>query len=337
MRAYHLNTNAGPDTLELVNLPAPTPQPGEVVMRVKACSLNDRDLLLSGTGNTFNANPMIIPLSDGAGEIIAVGEGVRQFQIGDRVAANSMRDWISGPATESVLHSRLGHDLNGMLAEQVCLSASSVVALPEHLSFSDGAALPSAALAAWNAVSSSGIKAGDVVLILGTGDVSLFALQFAKAAGARTIVTTRSDDKATKARSLGADHTINTRTTPAWHEEVLAFTSGRGADLVVQAGATNALARSRRVIRQGGTMALVELFDDADGSSGIESVPEHHQVVQVALGGSVSMFQGMNQALAAGLIYPTICRIFPFEQARAAYWHLASQKHFGKVVIELRR
>jgi NADPH:quinone reductase-like Zn-dependent oxidoreductase len=335
MRAYRIDSPEGVQALKIVNLPEPTPGPGEVLIAVKACSLNYRDSLLIQGGYPRNRTYPVIPLSDGAGEVVAIGPGVTRFKVGDRVAANFMRDWIGGPINEHALLSSLGGGINGMLAERVCLPAHSVVHIPGHLSFEEASTLPCAALTAWNALSSANTKAGDTVLVLGTGGVSIFALQLAKAFGARVITTSGSDDKAAKAKTLGADAIINYRKKPEWHEEVRNLTGGVGVDLVLEVGGPGTFERSIKSTRVGGTIALIGLLDMGTEPPNIIPLLLNAQKVHGIYVGSVAMFEDMNRAITVNQIRPVIDRVFPFEETRQAYEHLMSQKHLGKIVIRV--
>jgi NADPH:quinone reductase-like Zn-dependent oxidoreductase len=335
MRAYRIDSPEGIAALRVVDLPEPAPGPGEVVIVVRACSLNYRDGLLLRGGYPRNQTYPVIPLSDGAGEVIAVGAGVEGLRVGDRVAANFMRDWISGPVTEAALRSSLGGGIDGMLAERVCLPANCLVSIPDHLSYAEGATLPCAAVTAWNALTSAGTKPGDTVLLLGTGGVSIFALQFAKAAGAKVILTSSSDEKAARARALGADETINYRANPDWHERVLALTGGAGADLVLEVGGPGTFDRSLKSTRPGGTIALIGLLDPGKEPPNILPLLMNAQQVHGIYVGSVAMFRDMNRAIAVNQLRPVIDRSFPFDEAPRAYEYLASQQHLGKIVIEL--
>lgn len=335
MRAYRIDSPAGLDALQPVDLPEPQPGPGEVVVGMRAWSLNYRDTIIPRGGYPRNQTFPVIPLSDGAGEVVAVGAGVLSLRPGDRVAANFMRDWIAGPVSESVLRSSLGGGIDGVLAERVCLPAQSLVPLPKHLSFAEGATLPCAAVTAWNALTSAGTKCGDTVLLLGTGGVSIFALQFAKAAGAKVILTSSSDEKAAKARTLGADETINYRKHPEWHEEVLRRTGGVGADLVLEVGGPGTLERSLKSIRVGGSIALIGLLDPGQEPPNVLPVMMNAQVVRGIYVGSVAMFRDMNRAIELHQLRPVIDRTFPFAKTREAYEYFSSQQHIGKVVLEL--
>jgi len=335
MRAYRLDSPEGVQSLKLVNLPDPAPGPGEVVIAVRACSLNYRDSLLLKGGYPRNRTYPVIPLSDGAGEVVGIGAGVTRFQVGDRVAANFMRDWISGPINERALLSSLGGGIDGMLAERVCLPETSVVAIPTHLSWEEASTLPCAALTAWNALTSANTKAGDTVLVLGTGGVSIFALQLARAFGARVIATSGSDDKAAKAKALGADAVINYRQNPEWHGEVRKLTGGAGVDLVLEVGGPGTFERSIKSTRVGGTIALIGLLDAGTEPPNIIPLLLNAQKVHGIYVGSVAMFEAMNRAITVNQIRPVIDRVFPFSEARQAYEHLISQKHLGKIVIRV--
>ena len=335
MRAYRLDYPEGVQSLKLVNLPDPAPGPGEVVIAVRACSLNYRDSLLLKGGYPRNRTYPVIPLSDGAGEVVAIGAGVTRFQVGDRVAANFMRDWICGPINERALLSSLGGGIDGMLAERVCLPETSVVAIPTHLSWEEASTLPCAALTAWNALTSANTKAGDTVLVLGTGGVSIFALQLARAFGARVIATSGSDDKAAKAKALGADAVINYRQNPEWHGVVRKLTGGAGVDLVLEVGGPGTFERSIKSTRVGGTIALIGLLDAGTEPPNIIPLLLNAQKVHGIYVGSVAMFEEMNRAITVNQIRPVIDRIFPFAEARQAYEHLISQKHLGKIVIRV--
>jgi len=335
MRAYRIDKPTGLDSLKVVDLPEPKPGAGEVVVGMRAWSLNYRDTIVVRGGYPRNQTFPVIPLSDGTGEVLAVGAGVTSVRPGDRVAANFMRDWVSGPVCESVLRTSLGGGIDGVLAEKVCLPAHTLVPLPGHLSFAEGATLPCAAVTAWNALTSAGTKCGDTVLLLGTGGVSIFALQFAKLAGAKVILTSSSDDKAAKARELGADETINYRTHPEWHEQVLKLTGGVGADLVLEVGGPGTLERSLKSVRVGGNIALIGLLDPGKEPPSVLPVMMNAQVIRGIYVGSVAMFREMNRAIELHGLRPVIDRTFPFEKAREAYEYFSSQQHMGKVVLEM--
>ncbi len=335
MRAYHLHAFTGPDALRCEELPSPTPGPGEVLIRIRAASLNYRDLLISkGLYNPRLRLPLI-PLSDGAGEVGATGAGVTRFKPGDRVTANFMTAWVGGQIDEACPRSALGGEIDGMLAEEVVLPEHSLVHVPEHLGFEEAATLPCAALTAWHAlVVGGGIKPGDTVLTQGTGGVSIFALQFARMAGARVISTSSHDEKLARLKELGASDLINYKTTPEWDGQVRALTGGLGVDQVVEVGGAGTLARSIKAVRLGGYIALIGVLS---GLGEVNPMPILMKSVRVQgiFVGSRSMFEVMNRAISVSQLHPIIDRVFPFDDAIAALKHLESGAHFGKVVIRV--
>src|SRR5262245_14034099 len=256
MKTYELHPGFGFDNLKLVDRPEPQPGYGQVLVRMKAWSLNYRDLLVvTGAYNPRMKLPMV-PLSDGAGEVAAVGPGVTRFKPGDRVAGTFMQRWAAGDLTDEALKSALGGAIDGVLSEQVVFAEEGLVRFPEHLSFEEASSLPCAALTAWNAlVPSGGVKAGDTVLVQGTGGVSLFALQFAKMHGARVIATSSSDAKLKRARELGAADTINYKTTTEWGKAAAALTGG--VDHIIEVGGAGTLGESLRAVRPNGHMSLI--------------------------------------------------------------------------------
>ena len=333
MKAYQLHGQDGPDSLRLVEIPEPKPGPRQVLIRVRANSLNYRDLMIAD-GRYGKANLPLVPLSDGAGEIVAIGEGVVRWKTGDRVAGTFFQGWDSGTFRREIMSTALGGALAGMLAEFVVLGEDGVVAIPPHLSFAEAATLPCAGVTAWHALVERGhVAADETVLLLGTGGVSLFALQIAKMHGARTIITSGNDDKLTRARALGADATINYRTTPDWDEEVFRLTQKTGVDHVVEVGGTGTFAKSLRSLAINGQVHVV------GGVSGFTSdVPLREILGKLAtingiFVGSRLMFESLNRALTRHETKPVVDRVFPFAEAAAAYRHLQSGAHFGKVVI----
>ena len=334
MKAYQLHGQDGPDSLKLVEIPEPNPGPRQVLIRVRANSLNYRDLMIAD-GRYGKANLPLVPLSDGAGEIVAIGEGVARWKTGDRVAGTFFQGWDSGTFRREIMATALGGALAGMLAEFVVLGEDGVVPVPAHLSFAEAATLPCAGVTAWHALVERGhVAADETVLLLGTGGVSLFALQIAKLHGARTIITSGSDEKLARARSLGADATINYRTTPDWDEEVFRLTQKTGVDHVVEVGGTGTFAKSLRSLAVNGQVHVV------GGVSGFTSdVPLREILGKLAtingiFVGSRLMFESLNRALARHEIKPVVDRVFPFAHAAAAaYRYLQSGAHFGKVVI----
>ncbi len=336
MKAFRIEDLGGPEGLKPAELPEPTLGVGEVAVRVRATSLNFRDLMVvKGIYNPKIGLPAV-PLSDGAGEVAAVGLGVSRFKVGDRVAAAFMPGWISGPAIEANAKSALGAGGIGMLAETAVLPETGLVAIPEHLSFEEAATLPCAAVTAWHALVSEGkIKAGDTVLTLGTGGVSLFALQFAKMHGAKVIATSGSDEKLAKVRALGASETINYKTTPEWDKAVLKLTGGQGVDHVVEVGGAGTLSRSLRALRAGGSLSLIGVLTGGSAEVNILPVLMKNLRVQGIFVGSRAMFEEMNKAIALHKTKPVIDKVFSFDQAAEAYRYMESAAHFGKIVIRL--
>ena len=336
MRAIRVHELGGLGGLRVEDLPDPTPGPGEVLVRVRAVSLNFRDLLmLKGQYNPKLPLPMV-PLSDGAGEVAAVGPGAARFQPGDRVAAAFMPGWVSGAPDEVKARSALGGGGTGMLAQNVVLPETGLVAIPDHLSFEEAATLPCAAVTAWHAVVTDGqIKAGDTVLVQGTGGVSIFALQFARLNGARVIATSGNDAKLARVLAMGASDGVNYRTTPDWDRAVLALTGGAGVDHVVEVGGAGTLARSLRAVRIGGRVSLIGVLSGGAGEVSLFPVLMKSIRVQGILVGSVEMFEAMNRAISLHRLRPVIDRVFPMEQTAEALRHLEAGAHFGKVVIRI--
>lgn len=334
MKAFELREAIGPEGLVLnPERPEPAPGAGEVKIKVRATALNYRDLLVAAGKYSGPLKPAVIPLSDGAGEVVAVGSGVSAFQVGDRVAGTFFQGWEAGAISGEATSRAMGGAVDGMLAQYVVLPEAGVIHTPLHLSAEEAATLPCAGLTAWNAVVEAGrIKAGETVLVLGTGGVSLFALQFAKLHGARVIVASSSDEKLSRARELGADTLINYRTTPNWEQEVMAATGGRGVDLVVEVGGGGTLERSIKSVRVGGFIAVIGVVS---GGGQIDPRPIIGRAIRLQgiYVGSREMFVAMNRAVSLARLRPVIDRTFAFERAREAYAYQASGAHFGKIVV----
>ncbi len=334
MRVYELQPREGFDALTLTERPSPEVAAGQVKVRVRATSLNYRDL--SVARGAKNRKAPVVPLSDGAGEVIAVGAGVTRFKEGDRVMANFFPSWQDGELSDFHHARALGGGQDGMLAEEVVLAETSWVRVPEHLSFEQAATLPCAGVTAWNAMfEATQLRPGQVVLLQGTGGVSVFGLQLAKAAGATTIVTSSSEAKRKRALELGADHVLDYVAEPKWGDAARALTGGRGVDLVVEVGGPGTFDQSIAALRYGGTMSLLGVLTGLRGE--VNTYGLFHKALRVAgiYVGSVAMFERFNHALSANRITPIVDKVFGFEQARAAYEHLASGSHFGKVVISV--
>jgi NADPH:quinone reductase-like Zn-dependent oxidoreductase len=328
----------GLEHLALVDRPDPTPGPGSIVVRVHAAALNFRDVLMArGLYNPKQKLPLV-PLSDGVGEVVAVGPGVETVKVGDRVAGTFSQDYLSPPVPREAHHLRstLGGPLDGMLAELVLLSQHGVIGVPSHLSDVEAATLPCAALTAWSAlVTYGGVRAGDTVVVQGTGGVSIFGLQLAKILGARVIATSSSDAKLDRAKSLGADALINYKTKPDWSAAVRELTGGVGADHILDVGGSGTLAQSLRAIRAGGAISVIGVL----GGNKLEIEPTSILMrgvrLQGVLVGSRAEFADMNRAIAQHAIKPVVDRIFDLADARAAFETMAEGKHFGKVCFRI--
>lgn len=334
MRAYELAALIGPAGLRLnESRPTPKPGPGEVMVKLRAASLNYRDLLVSHGRYPGPIRPSVIPLSDGAGEVVQIGAAVSTVGVGARVMGAFYPDWIAGPISEEVTASALGGSLDGVLAEYIVLPERAVIPVRDELSFQEAATLPSAALTAWVAlIETSGIKAGDTVLLLGTGGVSLFALQFAKLQGAAVFLISSSFDKLERAARMKADRVLNYRESPEWDTEVLEWTAGRGVDAVIEVGGAGTLERSLRSVRKGGTIVMIGRLA---GAGTIDPLPVMRRAVRL-IGinvGSRRSFLEMNRAVGACNLRPVIDQVYPFDEAPRAYEHLASGRQFGKIVI----
>lgn len=333
MKAWQITTQTGPDGLRLNEIPDPEPAPGEVLVRVRANSLNYRDLMVAD-GRYGRAEVPLVPLSDGAGEIVAVGDGVTRWKVGDRVAGTFFAGWPDGAFRREMIATARGGALPGMLAEYVALAESGVVAIPPHMSFEEAATLPCAALTAWQALVTRGhVSADQTVLVLGTGGVSMFALQIAKMHGARVIVTSSSDEKLARATEIGADDAINYRTTPEWDKEVYGMTGKAGADHVIEVGGTDTFPKSLRAVAIGGTVSVIGGVSGFGSETSLRDILAKMSLIRGIFVGSRAMFEAMNRALARNEIKPIVDRVFPFSDAPAAYRHQESGAHFGKVVI----
>jgi NADPH:quinone reductase-like Zn-dependent oxidoreductase len=333
MKSYHANSGAGLAGLTLREHDEPTPGPREVLIRVQANSLNFREIsVLRGT-YPLPVKPDVVMGADGAGEIVSVGEGVTRVKPGDRVAAAMFPRWNDGPISWDYAP-QIGGSLDGMLTECVVLSEDAVVLLPEHLSFEEGATLPCAAVTAWNALTGARpLRAGDTVLTLGSGGVSLFALQFAKLFGARVIATTSSEEKERRLKELGADDVVNYRTTPDWHLAVRDLTGGRGVDQVVEIGGGGTLERSIKSTALEGQIAFVGRLDTTASAIDADVLYRSVATIRVIFAGSRAQFIAMNRAIAVNRMRPVIDRAFPFDDVPAAFRYFEEAQPFGKVVI----
>jgi NADPH:quinone reductase-like Zn-dependent oxidoreductase len=335
MRAYRIDRFGSVDGVVLGSRDDPRPGTREILLRVRATSLNYRDLMVLKGGGRGPTKLGVVPLSDGAGEVAAVGDGVSRFAVGDRVIGCFHPRWFGGPIKADYLTDRLGANLDGMLAEYAVVSEEAAVAMPSHLSFEEAATLPCAAVTAWVALTGHRrVISGDTVLTQGTGGVSIFALQLARLLGAEVIGTTSSAAKAERLKALGAAAVIDYIETPEWHQKVAELTSGRGVDCVVEIGGPDTLANSIKSLAVGGHISLI---GSSLSRSGIMLDPLLLGGRGMSLGsisvGSRADFEAMNRAIALHRLRPVIDRVFPFDAAQDAYRHFESRAHFGKVVI----
>jgi NADPH:quinone reductase-like Zn-dependent oxidoreductase len=335
MRAYQLTKGgAGVDALVEVERPDPKPAHRQILVEVTACSLNFRDLAIARGTYRMPVRENIIPLSDGAGEVVEIGPGVTKFKVGDRVAGNFFQRWSSGEPAADVHKSALGGGIDGMLADHALLEEDGAVKIPPHLSLEEGATLPCAAVTVWHAMMEHAkLKAGDTLLLQGTGGVSIFGLQFAHAMGIRAIITSSSDEKLKRAKALGAALGVNYETTPDWEKAAMDFTGGIGVDHVVEVGGAATLTRSFGALRVGGKVTLIGGLSGGATELNPGLIFARRANVQGISVGSTQMFEAMNRALEFNAIKPVIDKVFAFRDARDAYRHMAAGAHFGKIVI----
>jgi NADPH:quinone reductase-like Zn-dependent oxidoreductase len=334
MKVVELQNTFGIDSLNVTERPEPRPGPGQVLLKMRAWSLNYRDLLVAkGVYNPKLRLPLV-PLSDGVGEVVAVGDGVSRVKVGDRVAGLFMQKWLAGELTDAKARSSLGGGgMDGLLAEYVVLHEDGVVRVPEHLTDEEAATLPCAAVTAWHALIAEGrLEPGDSVLVQGTGGVSLFALQFARLTGARVIATSSSDAKLERVRQLGVSDGINYKTNPDWEERVRELTGGAGVDHVVEVGGAGTLGKSLRAVRTGGHVSLIGVLSGGGQVNPMPILMKNVRVQGIYVG-SREMFEAMNRAIALHRLRPVVDRVFPFAEVCEALRYLESGAHFGKVVI----
>ena len=333
MRLWQISS-FGIDSLEFVERPTPSPEAGQVLVKVRAISFNYRDLMVvKGQYNPKMKLPRV-PCSDGAGEVVAVGDGVTAWRVGDRVAGIFMQNWLDGPPTAQKSRAALGGDVDGMLSEYVVLKETGLVSIPEHLSFQEAATLPCAAVTAWNALRVGEVKPGSTVLIQGTGGVSIFALQLARLKGARVLGISGSDEKLERAYQLGLDAGLNYKENPEWDRWALDETGGLGVDLVIEVGGLGTLPRSLRALRVGGALAQVGvLTGSADPASFPLGTILHKQVrTQGIYVGSRQDFEELNKAITLTQLRP-VGENFHWSQAREALARMEEGSHFGKLVL----
>ena len=338
MKAYVIRKGCSSlDDVVPAERPQPEPGPDEILVRMRAASINYRDHLVY-SGQYFGGAMLedTIALSDGAGEVMATGADVTRFKKGDRVMGAFFRDWVDGPPRPQQLQALGQSGTDGVLAEYVVFNQRDAVLVPANLSFEEASCLPCAALTAWNSLVTQGrIRPGQTVLALGTGGVSVFALQFAKAAGARVIITSSSDDKLKKARAMGADEVINYKKTPQWGRAVLELTGGAGVDHVIEIGGVGSLAQSIEAVGVGGNIAVIGFLAGPEGEAAPFGLMGKWARIQGIVVGNRRMLEEMNAAIAINGIQPVVDKVFPFDQAVDALRYEHAGKHFGKVVIAI--
>jgi NADPH:quinone reductase-like Zn-dependent oxidoreductase len=334
MRAVEIGA-FGLDNLAVAERPDPRPGSTQILLRMRAASLNYRDLLtVQGKYNPKLKLPLI-PCSDGVGEVVELGEGVTRVRVGDRVCPIFAQQWLAGEPTREKARSTLGGPLDGTLVELMAVDQEGLVKVPDHLTDEEAASLPCAAVTAWNALMAGGVKAGDTVLVQGTGGVSLFALQFAKALGARVIATSSSDQKLVRVREMGAAEGINYRETPDWGARAKELTGGVGVDLVVEVGGAGTLDQSLRAVRFGGAISLIGNLAGIDAQVRLTLIFMQHVRMLGIFVGHRESFEAMNRAIAVHGLRPVVDRVFPLEESRAAFELMAAGGHFGKICIRV--
>jgi NADPH:quinone reductase-like Zn-dependent oxidoreductase len=323
------------EDLRRVERPDPQPGPSDVLVRLRACALNYRDHAIIAGNYRYGLDHDTIPCSDGAGVVVAVGANVTRFKPGDRVIPTFFQVWIDGAPPKN--RAALGAPLDGTLAEFLSLHEDGWVAMPPSLSFEEAATLPCAGATAWNALMAAGtrIKPGDTVLCLGTGGVSMFALQFARAAGARVIVTSSSDSKIERARALGASDGVNYKTHPDWEKEVLALCDGRGVDCIIENGGIGTLARSFACVGYSGKISLIGVLAGRDGNANPHDLMfKNASLIGIGVG-SRALLEQLIKAIEVNRIKPVIEKVFPFDQAAEAFRLQASGNFLGKIAISV--
>ena len=326
----------GLDHLKRAERPTPEPGANEALVRLRAVSLNFRDLLMvQGKYNPHLKLPRV-PISDGAGEIVSVGAEVTTWKPGDRVVIPFFPAWLDGELTAAKSASALGGEVDGLLREFAAVRADALLPIPAHLGFEQAATLPCAAVTAWNGLFVSGnLRPGQTLLLQGTGGVSLFGLQFGRLAGATIILISSSDAKLEGARAMGAHHTINYRTEPEWAKRVLELTGGRGVDLTLEVGGAGTLSKTLRATGHAGHISLIGILSGIAGEIQIGPILHKALTVRGIYVGSRSMFEAMNVAIAQHRLEPVIDRVFSFDETPEAFRHLESAQHFGKLVLRM--
>ncbi len=335
MKAYEVGTQKGTESLRMVDRAEPTAGPGQALVRIKANAINYRDVMILN-GWYGPAKPeTLIPVSDGAGEVVAVGDGVSRVKPGDRVAVSFFSRWIEGPWGPQYFGSDLGGGADGTLAEMGAFPADALVKLPNAWSFEDGACLPCAGVTAWNAIVEAGmVKAGDHILLIGTGGVSIFGVQIAKAIGAKSVIISSSDDKLARAKKLGADVGVNYKTNPDWPKAVLEATGGKGADIIVETAGPGNLEKSFAAAAFNGFIGLIGGFAQTKDPINTMGLVGKNLTLHGITVGSRTMQEELITAMVKSNQKPAIDKVIDFKDAAAAYTLMSSQTHLGKIVIK---
>lgn len=338
MRALEVSAPWGLDALKVIETPDPTPGHGEVLVRMRAVSLNYRDMLMVGgmySRGSANAGGAITPFSDGCGVVEAVGPGVTRVSVGDRVSTLFFQNWVGGPPNLEKLTSALGFPIPGAGRELAVFSQQGVSKVPDFLTDQQVATLPCAALTAWRGLfEDARLEPGSSVVLQGTGGVSIFGLQFAKAAGYRTIITSSSDEKLARAKALGADHLVNYKTTPDWAAEVRKFTGGLGADFIMEVGGAGTIQQSLRAVRIGGHIAVIGVVAGAGEGVNPAVLVGNSAKLQGLSVGSRETFEAMCRAMEQHRIEPVVDKVYPWTDAAAAFAAMQGGEHFGKIVLQ---
>lgn len=334
--AVHLADKFDIEALVYKTVPVVLPSRGQVLVKMKAVSLNYRDILMiKGLYAPDAPRPRVIG-SDGAGDVIAVGEGVTDFAVGDRVVGAFFQDWLDGRFRLDYINSAPGGAIEGVLTTARVFNQTGLVRIPERLTYEEAATLPCAGVTAWQGLVSAGrMKSGDTVLVLGTGGVATFGLQFAKMHGARVIVTSSSDEKLSRAKALGADFTINYNKKTEWSKEVLDLTNGQGVDIVLETVGSSTLPQSIESVRSNGHISLLGFLSLVAEQLNIAPVVVRNIRIEGINVGSVAMLKEVCQAYAVNAMKPVIDRVFSFQESREAFKYMETSRHTGKIVVSI--
>ncbi|GCB24992.1 zinc-type alcohol dehydrogenase-like protein C1773.06c [Aspergillus awamori] len=336
MKVVRVVSTGTKSSTEFRDEPKPSPGEHQVLIKVHAASLNYRDSVLLRGEYGVETKKDVIPLSDGAGEVVAVGKGVTRFKPGDRIAVQCATAWIGGPFIPEYISTSVGFAIDGMLAEFVVFYEDALVRIPDYISYVEAASLPCAAVTAWTALNKiDPLHPGQTVLIQGTGGVSLFALQFAKLSNARVLAITSSDEKAAKLRELGADSVVNYSTCPEWDREILALTDGKGVDKVLDIAGEKTIVKSAASTKIGGVVVVIGFASGFGGGLPPMNILSRSLTVTGSTVGSRLDFEAMLAAMESREIRPVIDRVYPLAEYRKAYQRLESGQQVGKVVIEV--